>query len=92
MNKALHPKQVEYIRSCLRNNQKLTDEPRITISTIHKVKGGEATNVAIVPDYSYLSAQYIDSDDEHRIQYVAVTRAKKNLFLISPETEYFYEY
>lgn len=92
MNKALHPKQVEYIRSCLRNNQKLNDEPKITISTIHKVKGGEATNVAILPDYSYLSAQYIDSDDEHRIQYVAVTRAKKNLYLLSPETEYFYEY
>lgn len=92
MNKALHPRQVEYIRSCLRNNQKLNDEPKITISTIHKVKGGEATNVAIVPDYSYLSAQYIDSDDEHRIQYVAVTRAKKNLYLLSPETEYFYEY
>lgn len=92
MNKALHPRQVEYIRSCLRNNQKLTDEPKITISTIHKVKGGEATNVAILPDYSYLSAQYIDSDDEHRIQYVAVTRAKQNLYLLSPETEYFYEY
>lgn len=91
-NKALHSKQVEYIRSCLRNNQKLSDEPKITISTIHKVKGGEATNVAIVPDYSYLSAQYLDGDDEHRIQYVAVTRAKKNLYLLSPETEYFYEY
>ena len=91
-NRSLHASQVEYIRSCLRNNQKLTDEPKITISTIHKVKGGEATNVAIVPDYSYLSAQYIDSDDEHRIQYVAVTRAKKNLYLLSPETEYFYEY
>lgn len=92
MNKALHPRQVEYIRSCLRNNQKLNDEPKITISTIHKVKGGEATNVAVLPDYSYLSAQYIDSDDEHRIQYVAVTRARKNLYLLSPESEYFYEY
>lgn len=91
-NAALHPKQVEYIRSCLRNNQKLTEKPRILISTIHGVKGGEAENVAIVPDYSYLSSQYIDEDDEHRVQYVGVTRAKKNLWLLNPDTEFFYEY
>lgn len=91
-NKSMHPRHVEYIRSCLRNGQKLTDKPRITVSTIHRVKGGEAENVAIIPDYSYLSAQFLDSDDEHRVQYVAVTRAKNNLYIIRPETEYFYEY
>lgn len=91
-NKSMHPRHVEYIRSCLRNGQKLTEKPRITLSTIHRAKGGEAENVVVMPDYSYLSAQYIDDDSEHRVQYVAVTRAKKNLYLLRPETEYFYEY
>jgi len=88
----IHERQIEYIRSCLRNGEKLRDKPRILLSTIHGVKGGEAENVAIVPDYSYLSSQYLDSDEEHRVQYVAVTRAKKNLYLIKPQEEYFYEY
>lgn len=91
-NKHIHPRQVEYIRSCLRNGQKLTEKPRITISTIHRVKGGECENVAILPDYSYLSHQFIDEDSEHRIQYVAVTRAKRNLYLLQPKEEFFYEY
>lgn len=90
--KSMRPHQIEYIRSCLRNGQRLTEKPRITVSTIHRVKGGEAENVAILPDYSYLSHQYIDDDSEHRVQYVAVTRAKKNLYLIRPEEEFFYEY
>lgn len=91
-NKHLHPRQVEYIRSCLRNGQKLNEKPRITISTIHRVKGGECDNVAIVPDYSYLSSQFLDCDGEHRVQYVAVTRAKKRLYLLQPQEEFFYEY
>ena len=33
----------------------------------------------------------IEPDDEHRVFYVAVTRAKKNLFLLQPETKYSYE-
>jgi len=90
--KSMNAHQIEYIRSCLRNGQRLTERPRIIVSTIHRVKGGEAENVAILPDYSYLSHQYIDDDSEHRVQYVAVTRAKKNLYLIRPEEEFFYEY
>ncbi len=92
LERCLLTKRIDYIRSCLRNGQKLNEEPRITISTIHKVKGGEAENVAIISDYSYLSSQFLDEDDEHRIQYVAATRAKSNLYIISPETEYFYDY
>jgi superfamily I DNA/RNA helicase len=31
-----------------------------------------------------------EPDDEHRVFYVAVTRAKKNLFILQPETKYSY--
>jgi hypothetical protein len=92
LGRQLTDKTVEYIRSCLQNNQKLNDKPRITLSTIHKVKGGECENVAVLPDISPLTYQFIDSDTEHRIQYVAATRTKNNLYLIKPSNDLFYRY
>lgn len=58
--------------------------PQILVSTIHHVKGGEAENVAVMLDATRRTKGNIfnDIDEELRILYVAVTRAKKNLFLI----------
>lgn len=66
----------------------MTGTPQITLSTIHGVKGGEADNVAIIPDlsratYASVSAQ---KDSEARAFFVAVSRAKENLFFIHPKT------
>ena len=69
------------------------DEPRITISTIHGAKGGEADNVIIISDMGYRAFSGLDTnpDAEHRVWYVAVTRAKKRLFILEPETSYSYD-
>lgn len=91
-SKGLSERKIEYIRSCLRNGQKLNEKPRITISTIHRVKGGEADNVVICPDLAYNSYQVRNTDDEHRVFYVAATRAKQNLWLLAPESRMFYEF
>lgn len=91
-SKGMKPYYVEYIRSCLRAGQKLNDTPRITVSTIHKVKGGECDNVAILPDMSYATYQDAHLDTEHRVWYVGVTRAKENLFLLDPVTDLFYRF
>lgn len=91
-NKHMTARTVEYIRSCLRNGQKISDKPRITLSTIHKVKGGESENVAIIPDVSFVTHQFLDTDTEHRVQYVGATRTKQNLYLVKPETDLFYRY
>ena len=58
--------------------------PQVLISTIHHVKGGEAKNVAIMLDTTRRTKGNIFNsiDDELRILYVGVTRAKENLFLI----------
>jgi superfamily I DNA/RNA helicase len=32
-----------------------------------------------------------EPDDEHRVFYTGITRTKKNLFIIQPETKYSYE-
>lgn len=59
--------------------------------TIHKSKGDEFNNVLLVLE-SYkeldfiLSSKLVD-DEEHRIRYVAVSRAKERLFISVPSLE-----
>jgi superfamily I DNA/RNA helicase len=82
-----------YIAALLRRGEDLNREPRIKVSTIHGTKGGEALNVVLYTDISYASDQAVSSntlegqkmmDDLHRLFYVAVTRAKENLYIVSP--------
>ena len=85
-------KERSYIRAMLRRGEKITQEPRIRISTIHAAKGGEATNVILLTDISsrgFKSYQQ-NPDDESRVFYVGLTRAKENLFLIEPQTQKYY--
>jgi superfamily I DNA/RNA helicase len=81
--------EVSYIVSLLRRKEKLTDEPRINLSTIHGAKGGEADNVALLADLPRKAdeAYYIDPDNERRVFYVGITRAKKNLHLVRSDTD-----
>lgn len=80
----LPPDEREYLRSCLRNGQQFSDKPKITISTIHQSKGGEADNVVLLTDMGKLSWDNLGTDEENRVWYVALTRVKQNLFLVSP--------
>lgn len=86
----LNPTTREYVRACLRNGEELTEAPRVTLSTIHGAKGGEADNVLVVTDVSKKVFNQIDSPDEHRVFYVAVSRARQNLYLQTPRTRKFY--
>lgn len=69
-------------------------EPNINISTIHTVKGDEADIVVLMSDISKAVASQLDLDEdsEHRVFYVAVTRAKEKLIIIQPQTKTFYPY
>ena len=82
----LDPETENYIRNMLANDEKITQTPRITLSTIHGAKGGEADNVLLLPDItkSALDHNDIDPDELHRLFYVAVTRAKKSLHILEP--------
>ena len=84
----LRPAEISYIRAMLRRGEKITKQPRIRLSTIHAAKGGEATNVVLLTDITnrvYKNYQK-NPDDENRVFYVGMTRAKENLFLIEPKT------
>ena len=76
-----------YIRNMLANKEKITQTPRITLSTIHGAKGGEADNVLLLPDITKSALDYndVDPDELHRLFYVAVTRAKKSLHILEPK-------
>lgn len=72
--------------------QDLLEPPRIRLDTIHGVKGMEADNVLLLTDVSQRTlASYRNSpDSEHRVFYVAVTRAMKQLHLVAPQTSSHY--
>lgn len=84
----LTPVEVEYFIAALKRGEKLLKTPRIKISTIHGVKGGEADNVVVLTDMAertYNEYQQ-NPDDEHRVWYVAVTRAREKLFIVQPQS------
>ncbi len=64
-------------------------DDRVTLMTIHSAKGLEFSNVFVVglEDGIFPSSRSFDSEDdleeERRLAYVAVTRAKKKLYLTS---------
>lgn len=65
----------------------------VEVNTIHAVKGREADNVVILPDFVEMTSKSYaaDPDNEHRVFYVAVTRAMANLYIHHPLTTRFYE-
>jgi superfamily I DNA/RNA helicase len=63
----------------------------IKVSTIHGAKGAEADNVILCTDVSPSTYEQVDSDAEHRVWYVAITRARKRLYIVQPQTGYFYD-
>ena len=76
-----------YIIAMLRRGEKFNGEPRITVSTIHGSKGGEADNVVLFTDLSPAADKEMadNPDDMHRVFYVGVTRTKHSLFIVEPE-------
>lgn len=79
-----------YIRAIERRGESIEDEPRIKLSTIHAMKGGEDDNVAVYTGSTKACLEGKHPEDEHRIFYVAVTRAKENLYIIESDKKYRY--
>jgi superfamily I DNA/RNA helicase len=89
---ALTPTERSYILSMLRSGEKITKKPRIKLSTIHSAKGGEATNVVLLTDIPYRTWKSYEKspDDDTRVFYVGLTRAKENLHIIQPSTNKYF--
>ena len=78
--------KVDYLRKMRANGEKLNENPRIELSTIHGAKGGEAENVVLLTDLTQntMKGYERDPDDENRLFYVGATRTKENLHIIEP--------
>jgi superfamily I DNA/RNA helicase len=86
-------KDREYYISVLRRGESLIKKPRIHISTIHSVKGGESENVVIMTDMSKKTYDMyqLDLDNEIRVFYVGITRAKNNCYVLSEKTNRYFD-
>ena len=74
----------------LKKGDKLYEDANIRLMTIHAAKGREAENVLVILDVPRTVKNTIinrDTDTEAKILYVAVTRAKKNLYLYGKDIE-----
>lgn len=78
----------EYVIALLRRGQKIRGNVPIKLSTIHGAKGGEADNVLLFTDLStkFSKDYHTNADAIHRLFYVGITRAKKNLHIVLPKS------
>jgi superfamily I DNA/RNA helicase len=81
-----------YIRKMLSYGEKLKENPRVKLSTIHSAKGGEADNVLLILDNTKTIRDALEKsvdkqDEEHRVWYVGVTRTKLNLYIMAAKKE-----
>ena len=80
---------IRKITKLIKAGEDLSGTPRISVSTIHGVKGNERENVVVTTDLS--NAAFIDyeknPDDENRLFYVGATRTKEHLHIIRPQQD-----
>ncbi len=78
-------KEILYLRNLIASKEKLNEPARIWLSTIHAAKGGEEDNVILSMHQgskvqSGISLSVDKQDEEHRVWYVGITRARNNLY------------
>jgi superfamily I DNA/RNA helicase len=58
------------------------------------MKGGEANRVVLLTDMAQRThaEMHVEPDDESRVWYVAVTRARMALEIVKPKTSRFFEF
>ena len=78
-------KEKRYIRIMLEKGEDLDIDARIFMSTIHAIKGGEQDNVILALHQGdkiqkSIKRRVDKRDEEHRVWYVGITRARNNLY------------
>ena len=83
----LDPMTENYIRNMRANGEQINKNPRITMSTIHGAKGGEADKVLLMQDLTNAALETFshDPDELHRLFYTGATRAKRELHVLDPK-------
>ncbi len=78
-----------YIRRCYSRygRKAFARSPALLVTNTHGVKGMQADFVVVDPDlYGLPAASFInDPEDERRVAYVAITRARRRLYVLMPK-------
>jgi DNA helicase-2/ATP-dependent DNA helicase PcrA len=80
---------MSYMLAARRRGEKLRSAPRVRLSTIHSAKGAEADHVVLMTEMAWRTAKEAEQnpDDERRVWYVGVTRARQRLTVVSSQTQ-----
>jgi len=78
-----------HIRAARQRGEKLSAVPRVTLSTIHGAKGGEADHVILLKEMASrtFAEMQKNPEDEMRVWYVAATRAREKLTIVEPQRD-----
>lgn len=82
----LEAHDITYYRKIESRGKSFDDAELVNVCTIHAVKGGECDNVLLFTNitgkiHNSISVDSQALDDEHRVFYVGITRARKTLYL-----------
>lgn len=82
-----------YMLRALQKGERTTGRPRVRLSTIHGSKGGEARQVVLLRDMASRTFHEAraEPEDEARVWYVASTRAREQLSIVSPSSRMNYD-
>jgi hypothetical protein len=89
----IEEKDVKYIEKILSNGYSLYQTPQIHISTIHRVKGGQADKVVLLSDTAKAAEKFGtgNRDEETRVFYTGITRTFEDLIVVHPDKKYHFE-
>ena len=85
----LPAEEMSYMRAARRRGEKLRSaRPRVRVATIHGSKGGEAGHVILMKEMARRTFGEMASnpEDEARVWYVGVTRAREKLTIVESQT------
>lgn len=79
----------EFIVAARQRGERLLQRPRVRLSTIHAAKGGEARHVVLMREmarrtHAEMTAGATGEEDERRVWYVGITRARERLTVVEP--------
>lgn len=85
----LPPQDVSYMMGARKRGVRLRHKPAVRLSTIHTAKGAEAEHVILLKEAAKRSHFEMERnpDEELRVWYVGVTRAKERLTLVESSNE-----
>jgi DNA helicase-2/ATP-dependent DNA helicase PcrA len=83
----------DYILAARRRGERVVGPPRVRVSTIHGAKGGEADHVVLLTEVAARTAYEAEQspDDEARVWYVGVTRARGRLTIVGTGGKFAYD-